>query len=597
MRVSNKGTIAGLGRPPLFYDCKNESDEEEEEEEEEDKIDCDDAFYVHKICTVVFGTTQDSVDACTSRLLCKTMGIPPGEGSEDLKELTMVMVDKSFYKKGTYVMKFSTHAVVSIGEEDDYEEKNASNENYFGRAPEVFNDKTRASHGGGNNRRSGSHYSATFRTKDNECKGDEEEEEEEEEHHEEEIATFKERMGSFNDRINEEREPKHNERGSSHVTPRYVVLPLPKKKFFDDRKSFSLHERSFRNTFERMKRIEYNVISLKCTKLKRPSRSGDPYSPSSSPFVEDPEEIMYSNDPLMLTSTLENSCGQVCSTMCVIDLEMLAVTKHEIWSTEKQLEELERDCSRASRASSPPSPKTKVRSGAGVLLSEEESEDEDEDEDETGYSIVEAPMTNIEHSAFIRALRDKLDKLKASYEVELHREKNKLYNAISLECFVKRPWFIAFYLPFHCYQNLMRREKEGFSLQLAMDEAVIFIFEMANFYSYFLDGTHGRKVHVTFVNCGFDGVDTHVKKIPREYYVERRRQFYANASIVLLKRAAKSTPRDKTAELDKLKESIVVISNDEVSALTKRLVYYFYTKDRLQKHPVLTKINVKRLPE
>ena len=551
-----------------------------------------DACYRHKIASVISGSTQDAVDQC-SVLLCKMLAIPSsasfmdyvtGSGSKMFlqkqnddnmpEELTMKMEDKSFFKIGQYLIKLSSSVDLSIGVGEDFDD---AGDGSFGRIPDETEERN---------------LDVVMRGKFDAL----------------ETIAFEERTKTFKAR---------KEADSRYLPKQFVVLPVPHVKFYSDKISFEKAKRSFNRKFERMRSLDYYLLALKCSKIVVPFRNnagsysiGGDYD--SFQFQHyDAEEIMYMNDPLMLTSTLEHRCGQICTSIYAFDLELLVGIRHEIWVTETELHNL--NLNHGNREN------REKREASGSFSSSLNVNIENEDgEEEEGFEVIGDPMSESDKQNVTEMLLSKLKRLKTAYAISFQREKNKLYNTISLECFVKRPWIFVFYLPYHCYQTVRgKKDNNGFDFHAMICEISVRMFETIELYDYFLSGMHGGRVYVTFLNCGFDILDDHIngirteedrrnlteiasKRNSFEVYQRKMQRFYVEAKRLLVDERIRRTASGKKVPLgrvsvEKLKQKIILINNDEISSFSKKLAYSFYTKDRLQKYPVLTKINIKEM--
>lgn len=536
----------------------------------------DNMFYRHKISSIVSGSTQDAIDQCTS-LLCKTIAIPTssttsfldyvmGNGNtttntktNQIEELTLKMEDKSFYKIGRYIIKLSSSVDLSVGLNDDF--TNDGNKSY-GRVPDEIDEER--------------HLDMVIKGKFDAI----------------EASSFNDKSKSFKSR---------ESRGNNSLNPlhhQFVLLPHPQRKFYNNREDFERSKLSFNRKFELMKSIDYYLLSLKCSKIKPPKNENyfDFTKGTLSSFY-DAEEINYMNDPMMLTYTLEQRCGQICTSIYAFDLELLVGIRHEIWTTETEIHNLNIiDNTRQGEIDI-----TKDDDdGASVGGYNVDGDDDDK------YRVIGDVMSESEKTIAMETLTKKLERLKTAYMISFQQEKNKLYNTISLECFVKRPWIFVFYLPYHCYQAVRgKKDNNGFDFHTMICEISIRMLKVINAIDYFSTGTYGECIYVTFVHCGIDILDEHIngnkkttlteitsKGLSMEVYQKKIQKFYMEAKRTLF---YNSNNYEET--IDRLKKKIVMINNDEMPMFSKKLAYTFYTKDRLQKHPVLTKINIKKIPK
>ena len=538
-----------------------------------DVDDREDEFYQHKIATVLSGSTQDAIEQC-SILLCKMLAVPAATSIMDFltrsgpdsthrvpEELTLRMEDKGFYKIGRYLIKLSSSVDLSFGLNDDFYDPSGTknDDKSFGRTPDAIEG-----------------YDDDGISLDVVTKGRFEESN---------------RVGSKTFKSNETTESYSAAHGVA-ASDRFVMVVVPHKIAFNALASFEEAKKTFDRKFERMRSIEYSFVALKCAKMVVPPSVGGFLSDDNDVFCED--EITYMNNPLMLTSTLEHRCGQVCASIYAFDLELLVGIRYEIWRTET-------DIHNALVAGDRDSP-----SFRNVTIVDDDATNESDDK----FDVVADP---VEEERALASLYDKLKKLKTAYAVAVQREKNKLYNLISIECFVKRPWLFVFYLPCRCYSVVRgKKDNNGFDFHCMICEITLRIFKAIDLYDYFLLGTYGERVHVTFLNCGFDISDAYLldsvsspsppslSSSPRSSFVAESKRSHLKAYVHkrdrFYREAIKSL--DLTdVNVETIKKKIVLINNDEISSLSKRVAYLFYTKDRTQRYPVLTKINIKKIVE
>jgi hypothetical protein len=555
-----------------------------EDDEDEDYV------YRHKIATILSGSTQDAIDQC-SILLGKILAVPSSSsfldslmrnGSDSLatpEELTLKMEDRGFYKLGKYLIRLSSSVDLSVGIKNDFDESNETTDRSLGRVPDVNEDddtidvvtrgKFEQLRINSSSLPSSSSFSSSYSS------------------------------SSFfsNDRSKKFKSKENADRGSPR---QFETIQVPVRKSFESQTIYEESRRAFDELFDRMRSIDYYLLSLKCEKItslsnNRTSGSVGNYN-FDKEFVCD-DEIAHANNPLMLTNTLEHRCGQVCASIYVFDLELLVGIRHEIWRTEIEIHNL-----------------ISKNGGSSVNIDitdeeEENTADAENEENDEKFHIISDALEESEKSKATEELFSKLKKLKTTYVVEMQKEKNKLYNLISLECFVKRPWIFVFYLPYRCYRLVRgKKDNNGFDFHAMVCEIVLQLFKIVDLYHFFLLATHGERVHVTFLNCGFDILDTYrdhrdfandeetTKRLSYADIDLKRMSFeiYKRKSVLFYSKAKKFLELTDVDAKD-LESKIILLNNDELSSESKKIAYLFYSKDRTRKYPVLTKINVKKI--
>lgn len=325
--------------------------------------------------------------------------------------------------------------------------------------------------------------------------------------------------------------------------------------------------------------------------------------------------------PYILTQRLENTLGQLCNGVYVIDLQMLLSIKYEIFNIKKNVKNLKSEfkAQQKNNESSEIREDMPTNESKSKIKIKKNVKSIDDMED---YDIIKDDMTMDEYIKKLESDVLKIEFLKTNYNLQLQKEKNKILNVKTLEIVINKPWSFIFYLPLHLMRQLrIKKTTNNFNFMKEIYNIVSDVFNCISLFPIFINSVYENKVHVTFINCGLDILDYYsnklsskenILKLIKKINISRKAQGLEDINMLsdidckmlsnecfktkcdnfynkLIKDLLmpyighiKTMDKNETNYNDWIKNHLIIINNDEFSNHLQKTAYLFYIENGIK---------------